>query len=61
MFNKFKAEYAKEDKILLFFFLGSRILKSETAEEVRMEEGAYVQCFNFLNFFLGRNLAEMDG
>jgi hypothetical protein len=61
MFDKFQAEYAKEDKILQFIFLNSRILKSETAKEAGVKEGAYVECFNFLNFLLGRNLAEMDG
>jgi hypothetical protein len=26
-----------------------------------MEEGVHIECFNFLNFFLGVDLAEMDG
>ena len=25
-----------------------------------MEEGADIECFNFINFFLGRDLVEMD-
>jgi hypothetical protein len=61
MFDKFQAEYAKEEEMLQFFFLNSRILESETVEEVGMEEGAYVECFNFLSLFFGRNLAKMDG
>jgi hypothetical protein len=60
MFDKFKAEYAKKDKILQFFFLNSRVMKSETTEEVGMEDGARIQCFIFINFFLGRDLVEMD-
>jgi hypothetical protein len=51
MIDKFKAEYAKKDKIPYFFFLNSRVMESETAKEVRMEDGAHVECFNFLNFF----------
>jgi hypothetical protein len=61
MFDRFKAEYAQIDKFLQFFFLNSRILESETAEQVGMEEGSHIECFNFLNFFLGGDLAEMDG
>jgi hypothetical protein len=29
-------------------------------EQVRMEEGARIECFNFLNFFLGGDSTEMD-
>ena len=60
MFDKFQAEYAKEEEMLQFFFLNSRVMKSETTEEVGMEDGARIQCFIFINFFLGRDLVEMD-
>jgi hypothetical protein len=43
------------------FFLNPRVLKSETTDEVRMEDGARIECFNFLNFFLVRDLVEMAG
>jgi hypothetical protein len=52
MFDKFMADYSKEDKIRLFLFLNSRVLESETAEEVRMENGACIECLNFLNFWV---------
>jgi hypothetical protein len=61
MFNKFKAEYASKDKMLQCFFLNTSILESENMKEVGMEEGAYVECFNILNFFTGRNLAGIAG
>jgi hypothetical protein len=61
MFDKFQAVYAKEDKILQLFFLNFRILESEIPEEVGMEDGACMECLNFLKFFSGRNLAEIDG
>ncbi len=52
MFDKFQAEYTKEDRILQLFFLNARILESETTEEVRMGEGAHIECFNFYSFAL---------
>ncbi len=60
MFDMFTAVYANDDKFLQFFFLHSRILENVTPEQVRMDEGAYIECFNFLNFFVGGDLAEMD-
>jgi hypothetical protein len=60
IFNKFQAKNAKKDEIQQFFFLNSRIMESETTEEVGMEDRAGIECFNFLKFFLGKNLAEMD-
>ena len=61
MFDKLTIVYSKEDEIVQFFFLNSRVLESETLEEVRMEEGARIECFNFLNFFSRGDLAETDG
>ncbi len=61
MFDKFTAAYAYDDKIIQLFFLNSRIQESETVEEVGMEEGAQIECFNFLNFFLRKDSIEIDG
>ncbi len=61
MFDRFKAEYAETDEFLQIFHLNNRILENETPEEVRMLEGAHIECLTFLIFFLGEDLAEMDG
>jgi hypothetical protein len=42
------------------FFLNSRILKNEAPEQVGMDEGVHIECFSFLNFFLGGDLVKMD-
>jgi hypothetical protein len=58
---KFTAIHANEDKFLQFLFLNTKILENETPEQVEMEEEVHIECFKFLNFFLGRDLVEMDG
>ncbi len=60
IFAKFRACYANDDIIVQFFYLNLRVLESDTAEEAGMENWAHIECFNFLNFFLSRDLAEMN-
>jgi hypothetical protein len=60
MFDRFKVEYAQTDGFLQYFHLNKRTLENETPEQVGMEEEVHIECFNFLNFFLGEDLAEMD-
>jgi hypothetical protein len=56
MFDRFKVEYGKTEKFLKYFHLNNRILENETLEQVRMLEGAHIECFNFLNFFSSEKL-----
>jgi hypothetical protein len=52
--------YANEDKIVQYFYINNRVLKSQTVEEVRMKDEAHIECFNLLNFFSSRDLEEVD-
>ncbi len=61
IFDELKALYNNDDEIVQFFYLNNRDMESQTAEEVGMEDKAHIECFNFLNFFLGRDQAEMKG
>jgi hypothetical protein len=60
MFNRFKAEYDQSDKF--YNFLSQfQDPGNETGDQIGMDEGAHIECFNFLNFFSRGDLAETDG
>ncbi len=61
MFDKFKAIYVNDDKIVEFVNINDIVLESQTMEKVGMENEAHIECFNFLIFFSSRDLAENDG
>ena len=60
MFDKFKAIYVNDDKIVEFVNINDIVLESQTMEKVGMENEAHIECFNFLIFFSSRDLEEVD-
>jgi hypothetical protein len=60
IFDEFKAIHVNDNKIVQFSYLNGRVLESQTAEEVCMEDEAHIKCFNFSNLFSKRDFGEMN-